>query len=511
MPAPIRNNPAGPTVPATSTTSTTNTTPAPATPVTPATTRPQAWGPGSGPAPRPASDGFANVAGAVTGRIADTLRGSTTSPYDLIPGRYPATVPLPTVLQALANSPQGAAATGKLLEQFQQQTGVALSPTVIAAVKANPAALTNALEVTPGQMQSGIGALNQAYRAGKVKNPAPKPNLLPQKFDLANLDALDLPRPKSELKELAPGLFTGDVASKASDAQVKQNRVMSEIFQRLARNPTAAADQKFEVTFNGKSYSKMEDFVGALDKAGYDVSVRFDTRVANFAALKTAVPGTNPPQLVDVPAPLMVKTGIKDASGKEAVVPAAHSEMMVFIKSGPNTQGPKLDVTSRYFQGTGGTGFFPGDVHAEPEWLGRASSPTLGGKDALKAIKLAGAFTDVVEDAARKLDLYADGYGITGVCNDSVAVVQQAVTGNATQYPLLMNDDVLLGELKKRLSDGDRTGDATYRSLRQAITDLPSDTRPNPSAQRRALTSIPWESGKEPFQSTVDARRILGG
>lgn len=31
-----------------------------------------------------------------------------------------------------------------------------------------------------------------------------------------------------------------------------------------------------------------------------------------------------------VPAPLMVKTGITDALGKEAVVPAAHSELMVF-------------------------------------------------------------------------------------------------------------------------------------------------------------------------------------
>ncbi|MBL8919480.1 MAG: hypothetical protein JNJ54_11505 [Myxococcaceae bacterium] len=507
MPAPIRNNPTAPTAP------TTNTTPATPTPA-PATTqptRPQAWGPATGPAPRPASDGFANVAGAVTGRVGELLRNQGASPYQLIPGRYPTTVGLPQVLQALASSPQGGAAATKLLEKLQQQTGIALPPTVIAAVKANPAALTNALEVTPAQMQSGIGALNQAYRAGKVKNPEPRKDLLPQKFDLSTIDSLDLPRPKSELKELAPGLFTGDVASTASDAQVKQNRVMSEVFQRLARNPTAAADQKFEVTFNGKAYSRMEDFLGALDKAGYDVSVRFDSRVANFAALKTAVPGTNPPQLVDVPAPLMVKTGIKDGSGKEAVVPAAHSEMMVFIKAGPNAQGPKLDATTRYYQGTSGTGFFPADVHAEPEWLGRASSPTLSGKDAMKAVKLAGAFTDVVEDAARRLDLYADGYGITGVCNDSVAVVQQAVTGNASQYPLLMNDDVLLGELKKRLSDGDRTGDATYRALKKAIIDLPSDTRPNPSAQRRALSSLPWTEGKEPFQSTVDARRILGG
>lgn len=510
MPTPLRNNPNAPTIPTTPTTPATNTAPAtaPAAPATPAA--PAAWGT-TGPAPKPASDGFRNVAGAVTGRVAQALGGAKASPYDLVPGRYPALVGLPQVLQGLSNSPQGAAATGKILEQFQKQTGIAIPPTVIAAVKANPAALTNALEVTPQQMSGGIGALNQAYRAGKVKNPEPRKDLLPQKFDLANIDSVSYPRPKSELKEVAPGLFTGDVASNVPDAKVKQNCVFSEIFQRLSRNPTAAADQKFEVAFNGKSYTRMEDFAGALEKAGYDVSVRFDSRVANFAALKTAVPGTNPPQFVDVAAPLMVKTGIKDASGKEAVVPAAHSEMMVSIKSGPNSQGPKLDASTRFYQGVSGTGFFPAEVHADSEWLGRASSPTIGGKDALKALSIAGAFTDVVEDAAKRLDLYADGYGITGVCNDSVAVVQQAVTGNATQYPLLMNDDVLLGELKKRLSDGDRTGDATYRTLKKAIGDLPSDTKPNPSAQRRALQSLPWEAGKEPLQSTVDARRILGG
>lgn len=506
MPGPIRNNP---TAPVTVTTPTNTPTPAaPATASTPAA--PQAWGPATGPAPRPASDGFNGLAGAVTGRVAQALGAKTASAYDLVPGRYPTTVALPQVLQGLANSPQGGAAAQQLLTQFQQRTGIALPPNVVAAVKANPAALTQALEVTAGQMSGGVGALNQAYRAGKVKNPEPRKDMLPQKFDLATLDSVDWPRPKSTLKEVAPGLFTGDVASTTSDAKVKQSCVMSEIFQRLARNPTAGADAKFEVAFNGQSYTSTQEFVGALQKAGYDVSVRFDTRVANFAALKAAVPGTNPPQLVDVAAPLMIKTGLKDASGKEAVVPAAHSEMLISISSGPNARGPKLDATTRFFQGVSGTGFFP-DVHASPDWLGSTKSEPLGGKEALKAITIAGAFTDVVEDAAKRLGLYADGYGITGVCNDSVAVVQQAVTGAASQYPLLMNDDVLLGELKKRLSDGDRTGDSTYRAIKKAIVDLPSDTRPNPTAQRRALSSIPWSEGREPFVSTVDARRILGG
>lgn len=510
MPGPVRNNPNAPSITGPASTRPATTTPSTTTAESSTPARPQGWTPGaSTPGRRPqVPPALTNV---VTNRVTDALRTAGPSSYELIPNRYPGTVGLPQVLQGLANSPQGGAAATKLLEKLQQQTGVMVPPEVLAQVKQNPAALTRALEVTPGQMSGGIAALNAAYKAGKVKNPAPRENVLPQKFDLAKLGELDLPRPKSELKEIAPGLFTGDVASTASDAEVKQNRVMSEVFQRLSRNATAAPGEQFEVTLSGKAHTSMDSFLQGLKDAGYDVSVRFDSRVANFAALKAAVPGTQPPQLVDVPAPLMIKTGITDALGKEAVVPAAHSEMMVFIKSGPNTHGPALDATTRYYQGTGGTGFFPANVHAEPEWLGRASSPVLKGADAMKAVRLAGAFTDVVEDAAKRLDLYADGYGITGVCNDSVAVVQQAVTGNATQYPLLMNDSVLLGELQRRLSDGDRTGDAGYRALKKAIGELPSDARPNPSAARRALESLPWESGREPFQSTVDARRILGG
>jgi hypothetical protein len=509
VPGPIRNNPSNtPSVHAPSTTRPA-TTPSTTTPEATTPARPQGWTPGASTTPRRPQVPPA-VTAAVTGRVTDALRHTGPSSYELLPNRYPGAIGLPQVLHGLANSPQGGAAATKLLEKLQQQTGVTVPPEVLAQVKQNPAALTKALEVTPGQMSTGIAGLNAAYKAGKVKNPAPRENLLPAKFDLAKMGELDVPRPKSELKEIAPGLFTGDVASTASDAQVKQNQVMSEVFQRLSRNPTAAAGEQFEVTLNGKAYTSMEGFLGGLKDAGYDVSVRFDSRIANFAALKAAVPGTQPPQLVDVPAPLMVKTGITDALGKEAVVPAAHSEMMVFIKGGPDARGPALDATTRYYQGTSGTGFFPADVHAEPEWVGRVSSPVLKGAEAMKAVGLAGAFTDVVEDTAKRLNLYADGYGITGVCNDSVAVVQQAVTGNASQYPLLMNDSVLLGELQRRLSDGDRTGDATYRSLKKAIGELPSDARPNPSAARRALQSIPWESGREPFQSTVDARRILG-
>ncbi len=490
---PIRPAAPGVTTPAATTTPAT-----PATPTPTAPSRPTGWTAPSGPAVR---DAF-NVVGSA-------LKHAGPSDFELVPGRYPDAVSLPTVLSAVGQSPQGQAALGKVLDGFKAKTGVDVPPELRAAVLSNPAALTNVLELTPGQLSGGIVALNAAYQSGKIKKGEDAKPLLPQHFDLSKLDDVDAPRPKPELKELAPGLFQGDLPSATSDQQIKRNRVMAEVFGRLANNASLPADQKFSVTHGGKEFTSLDAFAKQLTADGYEVNVSFDQRIANFSNLKTVAPGSNPPVFLDVPAPLMVKTGLKDALGKEAVVPAVHSEMIVSIKAGPNAKGPKFDADLKFYQGVSGTGFFPCNVYADPSWCGRVSQAQLSGAKALEAITVAGAFTDVVNTTAKAKNLYADGYGITGVCNDSVAVVQQAVTGRADAYPLLMKDDVLYGALKERLHDANKADDPTYKAIKKAMAELPSDVRHNESQKRRALASLPWAAGREPFASSADARRIL--
>jgi ApbE superfamily uncharacterized protein (UPF0280 family) len=95
------------------------------------------------------------------------------------------------------------------------------------------------------------------------------------------------------------------------------------------------------------------------------------------------------------------------------------------------------------------------------------------------------------------------------VCNDSVAVVQQAVTGHADAYPLLMKDSVLHDALAERLGDANKADDPAYKAIRKAMRELPSDVRANESQKQRALASLPWAAGKEPFVSSEEARRIL--
>jgi hypothetical protein len=503
MPVPIRNN----GVPATVTPARTDT-PAPAAPTTPAATvQPGGWTPGTAAPVAPRGDAFGVIASRVTERLGPMLTAK--SNFELVPGRYPNAVGLPQVLAGISSSPQGQAAVKALLGQLEAKTGIAVPTEVQAAALAHPEQATRAFELTTKQLAAGMDGINTAYHAGKIKQVEPRKFALPQKFDLANLDAAQWTRPTPEMKELAPGLFSGDLPSTTPDAELKRNTLMAEVFQRLSSNP--GASEKFEVSYGGKQFTGLNDLLGALKADGYEVNVSFEQRIANFANLKTPVPGSNPPQFLDVPTPLMIKTGMVDSTGKEAVVPSAHSEMVVSLRSGPNTRGPKLDSDQKFYQGVSGTGFFPVGSFASPAWCGKSTLAELHGDKALDAVKLAGVFTDVVQQSAKKLDLYADGYGITGVCNDSVAVIEQATTGKAHEYPLLMKDSSLTPELERRLTDGDRSDDALCKKLKQAIRDLPSDVRQNASSRERAQASIPWTKGAEPFQSTVDARKILGG
>ncbi len=433
------------------------------------------------------------------------------SDFDLVPGRYPNTLPLPVLLEGMGKTPEGRAAIAGIFDLIRAKTGIDAPPQVVAAVQQNPKLMMEFLKMSPQDMSNAAAKATDSYQKGKLKDPAPRAQLLPQKFDFANFDQVQSPPRVSTVHPVgqAPGLFMGDLVSDTSDAQIKANRVMAEVFQRLATNNSAPADQKFEVTFNGKAYTDLNEFVAGLRQGGYEATATFESRVANFTKLKVPVPNSNPVKYLDVPAPLMVKTGQLDPQGRPVLVPATHSELIFSFRAGPNARGPKFDADVKFFQGMSSTGFFPANEFAAPAWLGSVTHAKISGDQLTRAVKLSGAFTDLVINTSKDLHLYASGYGTTGVCNDSVALIQQATTGKADEYPLLMQDNALLGEIAKRTADANLADDSVLNTLGAAIRQLPSDTTPNAGAKRRALQSIPWEIGKEPFVSTIEARKVL--
>jgi hypothetical protein len=426
--------------------------------------------------------------------------------FALVPGRCPGAVPLADVLKGAATTPEGQAAVKKVIAQFEATTGVTVPPALAAAAVANPARLSNIMQLTPAQMSAGFDAVNARARAGSGTPAAAPKHQLPVAVDLGELDTLPVTRPDSDLKEIAPGLSRGDLKSSLPDAQAKANIVLAETLDRLAGNAQCAPDQQFSVRYRGHAYTKLPNFLAALERAGHKVDVEVSHRVANFAALHATAPdGT----LLDVPAPLMVRTGVKDAQGREAVVPAVHSELVIRVTPGPDAKEPRLEAACKWYQGVSATGFFPVDLFETPAWAGAAVPDRFSGKEALKAVRMAGILSDVINHAARDQALQASGYGITGVCNDSVAIIQHALTGRVTGYPLLMRDETLAPEIAKRLGDQARWDDADLRAIRRSIAAVPSDVQANATSGARALASIPWEEGKEPLAAAVAARGIL--
>lgn len=439
----------------------------------------------------------------------DAAPATSSSLFALVPGRYPDAVGLDALLDRAASTPEGRAAIEQLLSSFEQKSGVVIPQDVRAQVLSGAKRLTDVLAITPEQLSQGVSTLNLAHKLRHAAAPSAPKYLLPQHFDLAKLDQVAWQRSAPEMKQLVPGVYQGDLPSTASDAQVKRNTLTAELFDRLAANANLPASQQFSVSYLGKSYARLDDLLGALRADGYQVSVTFEQRIANFSDLKTPVPGSNPPKWLDVPAPLMVRTGIHDAQGHEAIVPACHSEMHIQLQSGPDTKGPKLDSEVRFFQGTDGTGFFPADGFADPSWCGRIKSDAVTGDAAVHAAQLAGLLTNVVNGSAQRNHLWAGGYGVTGVCNDSVAVVEHAITGKVTEYPLLMKDSYVLGEINRELPRSSAKDAQGLRELASSVQAVPNDLAPNASQTARALASMPWTAGNEPLQSSVEARRIL--
>lgn len=414
--------------------------------------------------------------------------------------KVPDAVGLPDVLRQLAQHPQAAQHVQRLIGVVQQQTGVTLSDAEVQAVLAKPERLLDVMQFTPKQLSDGMLAMHAQYAARGVDAGQTRKHALPDAVDVAKLSSYDVPLSQDEPKEIVPGLLRGGHPSELSEAEQRNRIATAEVFDRLADNAADDPPSRFRVSYNGSEFTRLDTFLSALRESGHEVTVRVDHRVANFSSLMTKAPNGD---LLDVPAPVMVRTGKRDADGNEAVLPSVHSEMIIEI------EGADVNTELKWYQGVPNTGFFPVGLHRTPTWCGGRTSDTFTGDQAAKAVELAGLLSDVIKTTADDLNLRSSGYGVTGVCNDSVAVIQHALTGRATSYPLTMNDDPLIGELKRRMSDTDRRDDPEYRLLQASIDALPRDADPNPTAHARALASSAYEIGEAPFPSTEQALAIL--
>src|SRR4051812_22011282 len=361
----------------------------------------------------------------------------------------PCTATLGDVIDAATKTPEGKVFMAGMLAKLGEATGKPLSPEQIAGLLPDPSAADKLLAVSIPQVVAAAKAANDAAAANPNAAAAPKaPDYkLPQSADLATAASFFPPDRSSRTHEFG-NVYYGDGPSdpaEVSDAQVSSNKAMAEILTRLSLNTGKAHADQFSISYKGHPYHTIDSFTRALAANGNTVTATVNHRIANFIDLSIAKPDGS---FCDVKAAVSIKTGYQTPDGADVEVPATHSGLRIDVS------GPDLNATASYFQGIDGTGFFPEGTSSRQAWVGFKDAEAYSGGQALKAISAAGMWTSVVNEVADKDHLVGGGYGRTGICDDSVAMIQQLVTGRTTIYPLSMDHDLMGGFLDAKAAEG---------------------------------------------------------
>lgn len=266
------------------------------------------------------------------------------------------------------------------------------------------------------------------------------------------------PQPEPITPEL-PNIKYGHFISETVPLKmVTQNYAVAAIMTKLAeekgyrlRFPTAHGS--FVTVTN------LEEFLQVLWRTGHHIELRDDRTFANFISF------TYGEQYIRWP--VWFHTSVVNEQNEELIFPAPHSQFVWQIT------GPIVNARVNFFLGIHGLNFFPKLDEERPQWTGFASKiqitdETLSNKALIKkATDRAGVYLRRVRQEAvlYSKDYPVDGYGFIGICNDSSAIVESAISETTSFYPLFRSAQ--LEELSK-----------VYDGLEGILSKLPNDSVP---------------------------------
>ena len=367
----------------------------------------------------------------------------------------------------------------------------------------------------------------------------------------SNQTPLSAPEPVP-IHPLFPDLANGNGGCKmsCSEGQAQVNQVFAIVCNKLAanslvglgasshepKNPFIVRVPSSSSTSTGKveSVDSVEDLVDALEKCGHTVTVsifanttsfgiglcvkegegeqegRFDTDGAAPTTSTTAAST----KWSQIPLAYPLSTGLyaQDENGDEMDVVTLMQHAAVTLK----IQGPLLSAQVDWCLSISGmTGWGPNQEidrvwardYAARTWHAEKELSTSAGRRS--ALKLTTASSSVLNVAASEENILFGGYGSLGVCIDSVAAIQQCISGTCTLYPLILGGDAKMGLLscykhirelgrKKENSSEKWKYDAEAEALVNALLQLPCDGIVDPSiaaaTAQRALNCLPERS-----------------
>ena len=297
------------------------------------------------------------------------------------------------------------------------------------------------------------------------------------------------PKAESPLKSLGFGLAMGDELDPVLAPHEPDAQRLADVLNRLARNPASGSPgSRFRITLRGQSAETPTALVALLRDQGHTIEIRDARYFANFGDLKY--------QGVDVLTPFWVDTGvIVPGEGRKLSVPVSHSQHELRV------EGPLVNaLLSFYFGIDGKTQFRPIATRDQSWTLGRVAR-TYRGDQMVEVVRLAGQIIAMYDAAqAAHPGLPFAGYFALGVCNDANAMIELAMQGETSLYPLtrdttLFPADTEVGKLAHRLPVDGRSGEPT--DVRRVLASLPVDD----------LAALPLPALRRDLQAVTAAYR----
>ncbi|MBI5368245.1 MAG: hypothetical protein HZA54_14515 [Planctomycetes bacterium] len=279
------------------------------------------------------------------------------------------------------------------------------------------------------------------------------------------------------LQPMGHGMMHGDHLDPDKARRYGDSKRLADVMERLALNQPG--EPAFKVTYNGGTYTTTDGLIRALQRSGHTVVVEDQRYLANFGDLEKDGRA--------VATPVWADTGRRDAAGNPVVIPVPHAHLAVTVR-GPEVNGDVTLFSGLDVAGNGGGGMhFRADASADAPWVGGKVANTYTGKDAVKAVRLMGLLRRSADEKVREHRLPLEGYHALGVCTMTPALVEKALRGKTTIWPLTHNTALFTG-------DGE---------IDRLVRSLPTDGHGSPPpSNERILGSIPWAKTDDiPFPS----------
>lgn len=444
----------------------------------------------------------ATPTGAIGGLARDRIQdpASASHLYRLTRAGTENAIGLDELGRVLGNPTNGRRVARRAVSELRSRLGLWMPESFVPPLLEAGASQLGHLSITPSQIRAGFDAATFLERTGLLEQDEFRPDVLPHLFDTKHLESAPIDVPRASLEEIAPGVLSGGEPTEASETARRANAAFA-----AALNGLVEGDRM--IVHDGQRYGEVGAFLAALMADGHDVEAKIVQRVANFVPLMVRGPRG---ESLDVPMPVFVDTGLTAADGTHLSLPAPHAEWVFSVRPTDRTKGTRVQADVTWFLGTGAAAaFWADDVWKLRPWQGHSVPLALQGDQAIEAAALAATLGDVLNTTARERRLFGGGYGILGVCQDSVALVEAVLTGDTNLFPLLMDHELVASALEQRSDAASPRERERLEALRTALAALPVDNAVGATTAKRVLASIPFAEGAEPFEVHRRIRHAL--